>query len=847
MFKHWSKRLFSPGTFLRENYTSFRQLLEEDKRSHELLAELEEIYYSRKQVDIKAVESRYAELSGSVSAMIDSLLKMTPGAYTSLRDYFTRIDAYIRFIFDAPVKNPPPPYTITLSSLQIEKRTLAGNKAFNLALLHNHLDLSVPRGFVITTNAFTSFLEHNNLQPGIDRCLALLDISSAKSLHQLAGKMVSLVNTAEIPPHIEKEIMASFTALEEESGTTARVAVRSSAAHEDSETSFAGQYATELNIGKKHLLEAVKKVYASKYSPKALYYRIHNGLSDAQTPMAVLVVEMLDAAVSGVIYTADPAGISTGTLTIHSLWGLGEPLVSGEISPDILTVAKNGPHDIIHRQHGDKFTEMVRDGRGKGLQRTVPEDRRRVLSLDDDGARELAVIAMEMESFFGEPQDIEWCMDSDGRFFILQTRPLKIELPGKHASPAPDSDITAPVLFHGGECASSGAAAGTVFVVENEHQPDQVPPGAILVARNTLPGYAKMIDRIHAVIADRGSMAGHFSSVAREYGLPVIVNAGTATEIFKTGQEVTISAADRTVYQGIVAELLRQKTGDRKEPATPFFRKLKYMLDFIATLNLVDPAAPDFTPEGCRSLHDIIRFVHEKSMHAMFATGDKWGSRIEGSRKIVSSVPMTVYALDVGRGLADTARGGREVSLDEIRSLPFQALWRGISNPGIDWSQHTHFDWQSYDNVALAGGVASSSSDALASYAVISDEYLNLNMRFGYHFTMLDSMCGPRDEDNYILVRFAGGGGDYRGKELRLLFLAAILKRLGFSVETRGDLLDAQFLRRDQTSIMEKLDMVGRLLGATRLMDMVLRDREMVDRYVDDFFQGRYMFSAPGS
>jgi len=119
-------------------------------------------------------------------------------------------------------------------------------------------------------------------------------------------------------------------------------------------------------------------------------------------------------------------------------------------------------------------------------------------------------------------------------------------------------------------------------------------------------------------------------------------------------------------------------------------------------------------------------------------------------------------------------------------------------------------------------------------------------MRFGYHFTMLDSLCGPRDEDNYILLRFAGGGGDYRGKELRLLFLASILKRLDFSVETRGDLLDAQFLRRDQARIMEKLDMVGRLLGATRLMDMVLRDREMVHRYVDEFFQGRYMFSATG-
>jgi len=316
LFKHWSKRLFSPGTFLRENYAAFRQLLEEDKRSHELLAELEEIYYSRKKVDIKAVESRYAELSDSVSAMIDSLLKMTPGAYTSLRDYFARIDAYIRFIFDAPEKNPPPPYTITLSSLQIEKRTLAGNKAFNLALLRNHLGLSVPRGFVITTNAFTSFLEHNNLQPELDRRLALLDISSATSLRQLAGEMVSLVNTAEIPPHIEKAIIESFSSLAGKSGKTTLAAVRSSAAHEDSETSFAGQYVTELNVGKKHLLEAVKKVYASKYSPKALYYRVDNGLSDAETPMAVLVVEMLDAAVSGVIYTGDPAGVSTdGTRT----------------------------------------------------------------------------------------------------------------------------------------------------------------------------------------------------------------------------------------------------------------------------------------------------------------------------------------------------------------------------------------------------------------------------------------------------------------------------------------------------------------------------------------------------
>lgn len=841
LFKHWTTKLLSPGTFLRDNYASFKKLLEHDRHCHELIAELEEIYYNDKKVDIKQVEKCYAELAAAVATIIGCLTHMAPASYDNLRAYFQKIDGYVHYILTPAKQQNTTPFTMPLAAIDIDDRHMTGDKAFNLAMLRNNLELPVPDGFVISTSAFHAFLNHNNLQAVIDEGLSQLDITSPQSLQQFSDEISSRIAAAEIPPTLVTAITAAFADLQEQYGDSVQVAMRSSAGLEDSETSFAGQYQTELHVDQGTLLAAYKRVVAGKYSPRALYYRINHGLSDLDTPMAVLVLVMVDAMASGVIYTADPADASSRTMTIHSLWGLGELLVGGEISPDAVLLDREHTPHIIERRLGDKFEEMTAGPQGSVQIAKVDEKRRQASSLADAEALELARMALEIESFYGEPQDIEWSQGKDNTLYVLQARPLRCEVEPVHQDLPPETEIAAPVLFQGGDCASSGLASGRLVFLENEQQLQEVPPGSILVTQNTLPLYVKVMDKLEAIITERGSVAGHFSSVAREFGLPALVNAGPAVRQLTDGMEVTICAHKKTIYQGLIPLPPRRKPV--KKSPTPFQRKLKYILDFVSPLTLIDTQAPNFSPEGCRSLHDIIRLCHEKGMQEMFATGDRWGTRIHGAKKIISAIPMTVYALDVGNGLVDAARNMEEISLSEIHCLAMHAVWAGLSHPDIDWNQQSHFDWQSFDNLALAGGIASKNADVFASYAIISHDYLNLNMRFGYHFTVLDTLCGPEANDNYIILRFAGGGGTFSGRALRVEFLSRVLVRLGFSVETTGDLIDARLSHQEHDLIKDKLNTVGRLLGVTRLLDMTLDSEEMVEEYLADFFAENYNFA----
>jgi len=264
LFRHWTNRLFSPEAAVRGKYEAFKQLLEADKYSHELIAELEDIYYNHKKVDIKAVEKTFGDLSQAVSAMVDNLLQMAPASYSGLRDYFKKIDTYIRFILTPPKIELTPPFTMPLKKIRPDNHPLVGGKTCRLAYLQNSLNLSIPKGFAITTNACHAFVDFNALQETIDGKLALVDITSEESLAQISSELVNIFHAAQVPPDVEEAIISSYRILQKQTSNDVRVAMRSSAVSEDSETSFAGQYLTLYNVDEDNLLNGYKRVLAGK-------------------------------------------------------------------------------------------------------------------------------------------------------------------------------------------------------------------------------------------------------------------------------------------------------------------------------------------------------------------------------------------------------------------------------------------------------------------------------------------------------------------------------------------------------------------------------------------------------
>ena len=815
LFKYWTYRLFAPGVVLRATYDAFRELLVHDSRSHELMAELEEIYYQGKKEDLCRIGARYDALSASVGSMVESLERMAPGSFVTLREYFRKFDFYSRFQLAPPSLRFGPPFVLRLSDPAVNA-DLVGAKSATLAELANTLHLPVPPGFIITVNSFHYLLEYNDLRGTINTLLAQLDLAIPDTLAQISKELTALITNAEIPPDIHEEILAAHATVFADQEEDSRMAVRSSAVCEDGECSFAGQYTTVLEVQKEKLMEAYRTVLVSKYSPEALAYRIHCGLSDEETPMAVLVLKMIDSLASGVVYTIDPSSGDSNNLFIHAVQGQGEALVSGKIIPEVLAVG---------REDTTRHSSVVQNSGMVALTGVLTEEQ----------ATALADKALKIEAHFGAPQDIEWAQTDSGQILFLQSRPLQSQAADIQEESSIITEIKDVPLLQGGAMAALGQACGIAYCVDGNHPVEQVPAGAILVIRETLPSHVQVLERISGVLAALGSVAGHFSTVCREFGIPLICGLSAEIQKIPHGQLITMHAGNRVVYQGDLLPHLASVPLHEAQKQLPFYRKMRKLLGTITPLHLVDPRAKGFAPESCRSLHDIIRFAHEQAVRTMFSLGDRLGNRSRNRKKLLSALPFDIFVVDVGGGLDPSATREEEIKVDQINSAPFQALWTGLTHPSVQWEERAHFDWKHFGEVTMADGIASSEAPDFASYAVLGADYVHLIMRFGYHFTLVDALCGEDSSNNYCQFRFAGGGADFSGRLLRLDFISTLLQQAGFQLETRGDLLDARLAGLPAPEMRDHLLTLGRLLGATKLMDMALHDKQEVQHYVQEF------------
>ncbi len=439
--------------------------------------------------------------------------------------------------------------------------------------------VSVPGGFATTAAAFREFLKANELEERIARRLRELDVADVVSLAEVGKEIRSLVAAATLPEALENAVREAYAELEREMGDKAAelsVAVRSSATAEDlPEASFAGQQETILNVrGADGVLAAMRTVFASLFTDRAIAYRVHHGFEHSEVALSVGVQRMVrsDLGASGVAFTLDTESGFDAAVFVTSAYGLGELLVQGVVDPDEFYLYKpslrSGAQPILSRRLGSKRQRMVyaeggagagsgSGGSGSGGASTVrtesvPDEERRLFSLTDDELAELGRQALAIEDHFGRPMDIEWGKDGlDGKIYILQARPETVRSrDGQVLERFRMLERTSVVVR--GRAVGARVGAGPAKVVTDTSEMWRVQEGDVLVTDMTDPDWEPVMKRASAIVTNRGGRTCHAAIIARELGIPAVVGTGDATELVEDGTDVTVCCAEGD--EGLVFE-----------------------------------------------------------------------------------------------------------------------------------------------------------------------------------------------------------------------------------------------------------------------------------------------------
>jgi pyruvate,water dikinase len=825
-------------TAFKSRYHQFKLLLNANNKALEIMAEMEEALRGTWPFGMSFVRARSTSVSTNVFQIVMHLNELSAGKYEALYERFKEIQKRINPFIYPKTATKEGPLVLPLRDVDRDMADQAGSKLANLGEIRNRIHLRVPDGFVITAQAYHRFMEQNELQAEIDKRIQATDVDRVDKLYDLSAGIQQLIIGSLLPEYLERDILENYSLLKGDAEKGPTVAMRSSALGEDlAGTSFAGQYRSELNVSEENLIQSYKEIIASKYGVPAMSYRFNRGIRDEDVPMCVGCICMVDAVAGGVVYSRDPMRIRDDVVVINSVWGLPKSVVDGSTNPDFFLVSRGDSVKIIRKEIAVKEQKFMCYADEGICRLDVNDEERNLPSLSDENAIELARLAVRLEEYYGIPQDIEWAIEEDGSITLLQCRPLqktevqqKFRYQEKIGKQGTDS-----VLLQGGMTASPGAAAGPVYVVKKDIDTFRFPEGAVLVTAQALPRWATLLNRAAAVVTEQGSIAGHFGNVSREFGVPALFGLKGAIDKLKNGEVVTVDADSLTVYEGRVDDLLK-KTEKSKNlmEGSPVFEALNGASRLIIPLNLLDPGAPEFRPDNCRTFHDITRFSHEKAVEEMFRFGKDHHFLERSSKQLLCEVPMQWWVLNLDDGFYEEVEG-KHVKLENICSIPMLALWEGITAvpwagpPPVDGKGFMSVMFQATANTALVPGMRSQYTDR--NYFMISKNYCSLTSRLGFHFSTVETLVSDRSSENYISFQYKGGAADYQRKRRRIIFVKEILEKYGFRVDVKEDSLIARLEDYEEDFMKKSLKILGYLTMHTRQLDMIMANDSKVSYY----------------
>jgi pyruvate,water dikinase len=825
--------------FFLERCSHFRLLLAANKAGLEDMNKLETLAEDGR-ADASAVKEISLRIAEKVREIVRHLNALSDNAYPELHRRLDEILAELSGRLEKTASPPPRPavfedlpLTVRFGTPEAARADLCGAKMAKLArhaLCPPLPGIRVPRAFVATTRAFHLFMEHRGL--GGDIALLLRELHAAPEakrpedaeinsefarLRRISSAIRGRILRASLPPRLERRIVSEAAVLEAEAPGCLLV-VRSSAPDEDGEEhSFAGQYTSLLRVPPADAVSAWKEVLASLYGFSALSYRTGRGIREtgARAMCAGFLIMLDEVRAGGVAYSADPLAPDDSVCVVNAAAGLPESVVDGSITPDLFRIDPGPP---------PRVTEHV-PGRGNNA-----------AAVDTEQALAVARLAFALQAEQGCPQDVEWAFDKEGALNLLQSRPLAMG--GTRDTDGREKSLphALPLLLSGGTPAAPGIGSGPAHLVHTDGDMARFPSGGVLVVGHALPKWAPLLSKAAALIGETGGTTGHLAGVAREYGLPALVGMRGIISVLREQADphppITVDARGRAVYLGIPPDAPIRPAGGADAARGPLPPSLKAVTDIILPLHLLDPGAEDFSPAGCRTLHDITRFCHEKSVEAMFETQQgRGGKRKPPGKQLKAGAKLKYWLLDMGGGFADGVTT-LFVDIRQIRSLPMLALWNGMT--AVPWAGPPAPDGRGFLTV-LARSISNPELDPLMAnsmaernYFLVSRSFCNLQTRIGYHFCTAEAEAGETEHANYASFHFKGGAASMDRRALRVRLMADILQEHGFAASVRKDALFAHAEGAAQKDILDKTRILGYLLIHTRQVDMIMRNAGMV-------------------
>lgn len=818
---------------LRQKYTTFRTLLSLNNECLESMASLQEdLQYAPPLRDI--VGDRVVSIFDRAQRIVASLEKLTANSFGSLSRSLQQQRYEVETYIAAQQESTTPRLSAWLSEVDATTSAEVGGKAAALGEIKNRLGLPVPEGYVLTTEAYRQFCGIP-LWEQIREALRRVDLSDLDNLQSVSAQLMDMVMARPLPHAVEVAITERARVLTRGGGT---LAVRSSAVGEGGDRSFAGQFLSLINVPPEAAADAYKKVIAGRFGNRAVSYRLSTGLPEVESPMAVLFLSLINARASGILYTRDPKQPRSDQQWLTSTRGLGLEIASGRMPADLFVISHKRPHRVLERHLTKKEEVIVPEEKGGVTSFRLSDTEADMPSLEPEHLQTLGDWGLRIEQHFGVPQDIEWALDGSGQVWILQARPLILaewEPSGGRARGEP--------LVAGGVTVYPGRVSGAAFLVDDPKALHRTPAGAIVIMPRATPEIVGVLPRIAGLAAERGNITGHAATLLREFKVPAVFQMEGALERLRNGEPVSLDAVQPGLYRGSLWAVRPSDTSmeerQRDRSGDPISQRL-------LALNLLDSNSFRFRPGGCQSAHDVLRYCHEKAVEGMFDIQDmELAHGPHRSKKLLASIPVNLFVLDLGGGLATDDPEEDKVTPTQIISRPFQGLWKGITHPAVSWTREMPASFGDLASV-MAGSFASRNSVIRAlgerSYLLVANEYMNLNSRLAYHFSLVDACLSDNASNNYISFRFAGGGAVRPRRNLRACFLEECLAHYGFVVDRRGDLVNAWFKRARAEDTEANLDMLGRLMACSCQLDMYMSGHEAMQWYVQQFLKGNYSF-----